>query len=348
MRDQTSALKRGAQVVVGTPGRIGKHLRKGSLRLAELRTLVLDEADRMLDMGFADEVRFIVEACPPRRTLLFSATIPPQVRKLARFLQRDAVEVLSDEGVETLRQVAYRCDRGGRNALAAAVLAEHRPARALVFCETKRDCDALARFLAGRGAHALALHGDLEQRDRDDALVQFANGSATVLVATNVAARGLDIPDLPLVLIAELSRDVEAHIHRVGRTARAGADGVAACLVEGPGELNRLHRIEEATGQRLERAESPTGGALGFLRPTHRTLLILAGRQDKLRKGDVLGALIQDGGIPPDALGRIDVTRSKVAVAVRRDHADAALAWARGGRIKKKRVRARLLGRPIP
>ncbi|HJN73481.1 MAG TPA: helicase-related protein, partial [Myxococcota bacterium] len=289
----------------------------------------------------------IVESCPPRRTLLFSATMPEPVRKLARSIQTDAVEVLCDERVETLRQLAYRCERGGRNALAAAVLALHRPSRALVFCETKRDCDGLARFLSGRGAHALALHGDLEQRDRDDALVQFANGSATVLVATNVAARGLDIPELPLVLIAELSRDVDAHVHRVGRTARAGAEGVAACLVEGPGELNRLHRIEQATGTKLERAETPTGGALGFLRPTHRTLLLLAGRQDKLRKGDVLGALIQDARVPADALGRIDVNRATIAVAVRLDHAESALAWAREGRIKKKRVRARLLGRSV-
>ena len=347
LHPQVRALAGGAQVVVGTPGRVAKHLRKGSLELDALRVLVLDEADRMLDMGFAEEVLGIVERCPRRQTLLVSATLPEGVRELTR-IQREPLVLRVSDRVDpgALRQRAYRCEPGGRKELLARLLAAERPATALVFCETRRDCEAIAAFLTGRGAVALALHGQLEQRERDDVLVQFANGSARVLVATNVAARGLDIPELPLVLVAELSPDPEVHLHRIGRTARAGATGLALSIVSGPRELERLHRIEAHLGETLERAPTPSGPAsLQFLRPRYRTLLVLAGRKDKLRKGDVLGALVQSGGVPADAIGRIDLRERSCAVAVRGAYASQALKAVQSGRIKKKRVRATLLGR---
>ena len=344
VRDQARVLGRGVDVVVGTPGRIGALIRREDLALAALGTLVLDEADRMLDMGFADQVLEIVGACPRRRrTWLFSATFPRAVHDLADAVQRDPARVGLGERVEAIEQEVFLVPHSERHDLVARLLSERRPRRALVFCETRSDCDRLARFLRGRGASALALHGDLEQRDRDDVLVQLANDSLCVLVATNVAARGLDIPQLPLVLISELSGETASHVHRIGRTGRAGESGVALSIVCGDAERDRLARVEQAHGP-IPRGRVPTARpALEFLQPPNRTLLILGGRQHKLRKGDVLGALIHDAGVPDDAIGRIDVRPEVTAVAIQREHAEAALAWSRGGRIKKRRFRARLL-----
>ena len=192
---------------------------------------------------------------------------------------------------------------------------------------------------------ALTLHGEMEQRDRDDVLLQFSNGSASVLVATNLAARGLDIPSLPLVLIAELSHDPESHVHRIGRTGRAGEEGLAISVVAGAREQERLEHIEEHLGYRIERGEAPRGGGgLSFLQPPNRTLLILSGRRDKIRKGDVLGSLVKDAGIPVEAIGRIDLMPKVCAVAIAVDWCQQAASHLQTGRIKNKRVRVQLLG----
>ena len=348
LQAQRKALTGAAHIVVGTPGRIGKHLRTGHLDLEVLRTLVLDEADRMLDMGFIDEVEAIVEHCPKQRqTLLFSATFPDAIEALSARVQRQPQRVSVEERVapELLRQLVYSCESGDRNQLLVDLLAHHRPARALVFCETRRDCDRIAFFLSGRGATALALHGQMEQRDRDEVLMRFTNGSASVLVATNVAARGLDIPALPAVIIAELSPDPESHLHRIGRTGRAGETGLAMSLVSSPNEQARLERIEAYLGHPIPPGEPlPRGGGLSFLEPPNRTLLIHSGRKDKLRRGDVLGALLKDAGLPAEAVGRIDLMDRTCAVAIAREHASAALSYLHAGKIKKRRVRARMLG----
>ncbi|MCP4810219.1 MAG: ATP-dependent RNA helicase DbpA [Proteobacteria bacterium] len=346
VRDQRLQLHRGVHVVVGTPGRVAKHLRDEVLDPRDIGMLVLDEADKMLDMGFLDEVQGILDELPRRRqTLLFSATFPDAVRRFSERVQHEPVAVTVETRVEasTLRQEVHLCDKADRRELVAKLLAEHAPPTALIFCETKIDCDRMARFLTDRGTVALALHGDLEQRDRDDVLVRFANGSASVLVATNVAARGLDIPELPLVIVAELSRDPESHVHRIGRTGRAGHEGLALTIVAG--EHDRLERLEDFLGRPLERGDAPTASSgLSALRPPNRTLLILGGRRDKLRKGDVLGALCKEGGIPADAIGRIDLRTTSTAVAIRRDQAEAALQALQTGRIKKRTFRAVLLG----
>lgn len=348
MADQRKALERGAQVIVGTPGRVADHLQRGSLRVESLGIVVLDEADRMLDMGFADEVRGVVDACPPsRQTLLFSATFPDGIEALALAVQRDPVSIAVQALVqsEQLEQLAYIAEGGDRGALLARVLAHHRPDSALIFCETRRDCDQIARFLSARGAYALALHGALEQRERDDVLVQFSNGSVRLLVATNVAARGLDIETLPAVIVAELSPDPPSHIHRIGRTGRAGAAGLAISLVCGPAELSRLERIEALLGEEIARGQlAESGSALGFLAPEFRTVLLRVGRKDKVRKGDVLGALIKEAGLSSEDVGQIRLGAKDIAVAVRTEAADRAMAYLRSGRVKGKRPRAILLG----
>ncbi len=347
-RDQRLALEQGAQIVVGTPGRILDHLRKGTLVLSALRTLVIDEADRMLDMGFVDEVRDITEACPPtHQTLLFSATFPDEIATLSRQVQTDPTSVSVGTQVEPdqLRQLVYLCERRQRHKTLVQILAEHRPDAALIFCETRKDCERVTEFLAQHGAPALALHGGLEQRDRDDVLVQFTHGSVRLLVATNVAARGLDIPSLPAVIVSELSPDPESHLHRIGRTGRAGEAGLALSVVAGPAEQERLARIEAFAGHPIPRGGAlPEGGSVAFLAPLYRTLMIFSGRKDKLRKHDILGALIKDGQIPAEAIGRIDLSAKTCAIAIRRTHAQKALTFLHSARVKKKRVRAILLG----
>ena len=346
-RDQLAALEHGNHIVVGTPGRIGKHVQKRSLRLRDLSVLVLDEADRMMDMGFIDQVMDILYHAPiDRQTLLFSATFPPEIEVLSTSIQRRPQTVVVESQVEStlLKQTVFDSEEGQRQQVVVNLLAQYRPDNALVFAETRADCESLADFLASHGAMALALHGMMEQRDRDDVLVRFSNGSASVLVATNVAARGLDIPALPMVIISELSKEPESHLHRIGRTGRAGEEGEALTIVETPRELGRLQRVEDHIGTPIDRGESPPfSDDLRFLKPTCRTLLILSGRSDKLRKGDVLGGLVKDAGIPVDKIGRIDLMPKSCAVAIDEAYAEQALQHLRMGRIKNRRLRARLL-----
>ncbi len=344
---QRHRIDAGVQVVVGTPGRLLAHVERG-LDLSALRTLVVDEADRMLDMGFLDEVQALVDACPvQRQTLLFSATLPGPIQALSEQVLREPVPVTAAPSMapEALRQLVYRCAPHDRPQRVIDVLGVHQPEQALVFCETREDCSDLARRLVGRGLATLALHGGMEQRDRDDAWLQFVHGSASVLVATNVASRGLDLPALPLVVVAEVGGEPEAHVHRIGRTGRAGEAGLAVTLVASQSEERRLAKIEALLGERL-----PAGGELPacpndlvFPRPRWRTLLLQSGRRDKLRKGDVLGALVKDAGLPGDAVGRIDLMERSCGVAVAVEHAERALAFVRDGRIKNRRVRALLL-----
>jgi ATP-independent RNA helicase DbpA len=345
-RRQEAALAQGAHIVVGTPGRVADHLRRGTLDVSELKLLVLDEADRMLDMGFVEEVAGVVDQCPPaRQTLLFSATFPARIEALSAQTQRDPVAVRLDPVVSDrdLRQQVVRCASGDRYETVAALLAQHRPSSALVFCETRQDCDGLRKHLARLGASVIALHGGFEQRERDDALTLFSNGSARFLVATDVAARGLDIPELPMVVQAELAHDPQIHTHRIGRTARAGSQGIAIAVVAGSHEEARLASIEAAHGGSIPEAPAPPAGPLRFEPARFQTLLLLSGRKQKLRKGDVVGALVKDGGIPPAAIGDIQLAQTTCAVAIEREHARAALTYLRGGRVKKARVRVQLL-----
>ncbi len=346
-RDQLAALKHGNHVVVGTPGRIGKHLRTGKLLLHGLSVVVLDEADRMMDMGFVDQVTDLLQHAPQeRQTLLFSATFPTEIQALSQAFQRapEMISVESQVAPTLLKQSVFVCKRGHRQQMVVNLLAQYRPETALIFAETRADCDVLALFLRQHDAMALSLHGMMEQRDRDDVLIQFSNGSASVLVATNVAARGLDIPALPMVIISELSQEPESHLHRIGRTGRAGEEGHALSIVETPRELGRLERIEVLLGAPIEHGRIPPQGTdLGFLKPDCRTLLILAGRNEKIRKGDVLGGLVKDAGIPVEKIGRIDLMPKACAVAIDRAYAEMAIQHLENGRIKNRRLRARLL-----
>jgi len=319
---QLSTLQHGAHIVVGTPGRIQKHLQKGSLDLCPLRTLVLDEADRMLDMGFVDDISAIIKHTPDsRQTLLFSATYPDSIQQISQRFQRDPQRVNAEpqHSAAHIEQQFFETREEARDDALLSLLAHYRPEAALIFCNTKRECDGVAKRLQNKGYHAQALHGDLEQRERNDVLVQFSNQSCNLLVATDVAARGLDIDDLPLVINYQLSPDPQVHTHRIGRTGRAGKNGLALSLFT-PAEVHRLSAIE------AEQNEPARLTPLNSLRPTAKpaeantasmvTLQISGGRKDKLRPGDILGALTRDGGIPGEQIGKIDIFDRHSCVAI--------------------------------
>jgi len=336
------------QVVVGTPGRVLELVQKDALDLRGVRTLVLDEADRMLDMGFEDAIRALVKRTPKdRQTLLFSATFPDAIRSLARAMLREPLEVSVDGGAQpaSIEAHFFEAEPARRAPQLAALLLQFRPESTVVFCNMRRDTEEVVGSLAHYGFTALALHGDMEQRDRDEVLVRFANRSCSVLVASDVAARGLDIDDIGAVVNFELPTDADTYLHRVGRTGRAGRNGLALSLVA-QNERGRAGLIEERQGDtiRYERIAPLAGKPRDVPQAAMVTLRIDAGRSDKLRPGDIVGALTGDaGGLPKDAIGKIDVFATRSYVAIARAEANHALEQLRAGRIKGRRFRVNRL-----
>ena len=331
------------QVVVGTPGRVLELVQQDALDLRGVRTLVLDEADRMLDMGFDEPIRALVKRTPKdRQTLLFSATFPDAIRSLAQAMLRDPLEVSVDGEAHAPRIEAhfFEAEPARRAPQLAALLLQFRPASTVVFCNMRKDTEEVVGSLEHYGFTALALHGDMEQRDREEVLVRFANRSCNVLVASDVAARGLDIDDIGAVVNFELPTDADTYLHRIGRTGRAGRDGLALSLVA-PGERNRAALIEERQGNpiRFERIAVLEGKPRGVPQAAMATLRIDAGRTDKLRPGDIVGALTGEAGLAKEAVGKIDVYPTRSYVAIARGQADRALERLRAGRIKGRRFR---------
>ena len=322
MRPQVASLEHGAHIVVGTPGRIRDHLGRGTINLDKVQTLVLDEADRMTDMGFYDEIAGIVSACPKRRqTLLFSATYPDDIRRATELFLNNPVEVVveAQHSGDQIEQRFYEVGFDERDAAVGKLLKHFKPVSALAFCNTKVHCRELAAELREQGFSALALYGELEQRERDEILVLFSNRSCSVLVATDVAARGLDIANLGAVINVDVSKDTEVHIHRVGRTGRAGEQGLALSLCA-PNEKKwvklieqyqnapvRWHHLDELEDEDLPAAPAPM-----------LTLCISGGKKDKLRPGDLLGALTGDAGLTREQVGKINVTEFQTYVALER------------------------------
>ena len=345
LRPQIASLVHEPHVVVGTPGRILELLDKGHLTLEKVQALVLDEADRMLDMGFGDAIADVIAQLPAeRQTMLFSATYSDEIRAISRRVQRDPMEVTVESllGDEEIEQVFYEVERTRKTEALAFLLGQHRPESALVFCNTRRDTQDVAGELEKRGFSVLALSGDLEQRDRDEVLVRFANRSCSVLVATDVAARGLDIKDLPAVFSYELPSDPEIHIHRIGRTGRAGSKGLAIHLCASV-EIGRIPGIEAAQGSAATwgRLNLAGGSRSAPMPPSMVTLIIDGGRQDKLRPGDIMGALTGEAGLPADVVGKIDTFATRTYVAVNRSHAQKAMEKLRAGKIKGRSFRVR-------
>ncbi|AOB33184.1 DEAD/DEAH box helicase [Bordetella sp. H567] len=346
-RPQVESLARGAHLVVGTPGRIQDHLARGSLDLSALATLVLDEADRMVDMGFYDDIVAIAAHCPPQRqTLLFSATYPENIRKLsARFLRNPAeIKVEAQHDASRIEQIFYEVDEVARLDAVATLLAHFRPASTLAFCNTKIRSHDLVERLQSEGISAQALNGDLEQRDRDEILIQFANQSCAVLVATDVAARGLDIQNLGAVINVDVTKDTEVHVHRIGRSGRGEQKGLALSLCS-PEEMRWATLIEQYQGAPLTWSDlkSLRAKADRPLRAPMVTLCIQGGKKDKLRPGDLLGALTGDGGLAFEQVGKIHITEFNAYVALDRQIAKQAFARISNSPIKGRRFRMRFL-----
>ena len=344
---QSVSLEHGAHMVVGTPGRIMDHLERGSLQLDALNTLVLDEADRMLDMGFFDDISTVARQCPKQRqTLLFSATYPDGITKLAAAFMREPKEVklLTAHTPGKIRQRFYEVTEEQRLHAVGRLLAHYRPVSTLAFCNTKQQCRDLVAVLQAEGYVALELHGDLDQRDRDQVLVRFANRSASVLVATDIAARGLDITQLAAVINVDITPDADTHVHRIGRTGRADEEGWAFSLAS-VDEMGRVGAIEKAGSfvSEWQPLDSLTPGSTEPLLPPMQTLQILGGRKEKIRPGDVLGALTKDLGFAGAQIGKINVNEFSTYVAVEAGIAQAVLRKLGTARIKGKTVKVRLL-----
>ncbi|AEG31981.1 ATP-dependent RNA helicase DbpA [Thiomicrospira cyclica] len=348
MGAQLSSLQQGAHVIVGTPGRIEEHLRKQTLKLDDLKVLVLDEADRMLDMGFQPAIDAIMETVPsPRQTLLFSATFPSQIEQISeRIMQTPLrIQVESQHDHASIAQHFYQVDTPEQRLTALRLLLlKHRPESSVVFCNTKKDAQMVADALHKVGFDVAALHGDLEQRERDQTLIQFANKSIAVLVATDVAARGLDIDALDAVINFHLAHDPEIHVHRIGRTGRAGSKGLAASLISDK-ESYKVAVLGEYLDQEIKTEPLPD---LSILKQTPLqakmvTLQLDGGKKIKLRPGDILGALTANPLITGEQIGKIKITDMRSYVAVERPIAKLALKHLSSEKLKGKNVRARML-----
>jgi ATP-independent RNA helicase DbpA len=347
MGPQIGSLEHGAHIVVGTPGRLLDHIGRGSIKLSTVQTLVLDEADRMTDMGFHDEIASIVAACPERRqTLLFSATYPDDIRKASAAFLRDPVEIKveAQHHASRIEQRFYAVAPEQRNEAVARLLRHYRPVSTLAFCNTRIHCRELAAELRAQGFSALALYGELEQRERDEILIQFANQSCSILVATDVAARGLDIQTLGMVINVDVSKDTEVHIHRIGRTGRGSAAGLALSLCA-PNEKKWVKLIEQyqngpVAWSDLEALEPVSDERL---QAPMATLCIMGGKKDKLRPGDLLGALTADVGLTREQVGKINVAEFMTYVALDRRIAEHAARKLGSANIKGRNFKMRFL-----
>lgn len=342
---QIGSLEHGAHIIVGTPGRLTDHLQRQSLDLKRLKILVLDEADRMLDMGFEEEINLILSKSPTfRQTLLFSATYPDSIIEMSKKIQNSPVMISIEEEHNEIEQYFYEIENHQRDQILAKIINLNPCESTLVFCNTKITCQEVESYLNSLGYSAIALHGDLEQREREQVLFQFANKSCAILVATDVAARGLDIKELDVVVNYQITPDPEVHVHRIGRTGRAGAKGLAFTLVA-TNEVVRANAIEKTLNFKLHWKSLPNLAIdpANIVTPNMQTISLTIGRKNKVRPGDVLGALTKDANIASNAIGKINITELHTYIAISRTLVKQALSYFQDGKIKNKPVRARKL-----
>ncbi|MCW8838675.1 MAG: ATP-dependent RNA helicase DbpA [Thiovulaceae bacterium] len=315
---QLGSLRHQAHIIVGTPGRVLKHLNKNSLSLQDLNMLVLDEADRMLDMGFIEEIQNVIDFAPKeRQNLLFSATYPDEIKDFSKSILNNPVEVeaIATELPNEISEYFYESKVREKVKTLVEIFSTYKPKDAIVFCNTKALCDELADELQEFNIDALSLHGDLEQYERNDVLVQFTNKSCRVLVATDVAARGLDIKDLDMVVNYDAPHSKETYTHRIGRTGRAGAKGISVTLYDDK-EIEKIdeYRDDKREFLKIEKFSNITDFEM---KPEFVSVVIEGGKKDKLRKGDILGALTGDIGLSGEDIGKIDIYDRQTYVAIR-------------------------------
>ena len=335
MRAQIQSLYHGAHVIVGTPGRIQDHIGKDTLDLKMINTVVLDEADRMLDMGFIDVMEHILEHVPKKRqTMLFSATFGDDIKKLSAKIANNPVmvKIESKEEDKNIKEIFFQTPKELKFEALLKLLRTYKPESAIVFCNMKVMVSEVAQSLQDEGFDALDLHGDLEQVDRTETLLQFANKSCRVLIATDVAARGLDIDDVDIVVNYDLPRDDESYVHRIGRTARAGKSGMALSLANS----RELQKFPDAEVKNIEDLDEDLSAVLTS---KLKTLGINGGKKNKLRAGDILGTLCVAIGLTKDEVGKITLSDRHTYVAIKKSAYEKAFKGLQAEKIKGRNFR---------
>ena len=338
-RPQVSSLFHGAHIIVGTPGRILKHINEENINLNEVDTLVLDEADEMLDMGFTEDITKIINVLPKnRQSLLFSATYQENIDTLASFVTTNPVNVKNENEEKTvIEQKLYEVENNSKTSLIPALISSNKAKSVLIFCNTKIQCDELSNNLYDLGLDVLTLHSDLEQKQRDETIIFFSNKSYPILIATDVASRGLHIDDIDLVINYDIARDLETHTHRIGRTARAGKGGLAISLYNNYEDEDKIEDIKQSFDDvKFERAEHISDDLEYKIDSDYRTLFINGGKKQKVRAGDILGALTAGVGLVKDDIGKINSLDFCSYVAVKKEVVKKALDGLSNGRIKGK------------
>lgn len=334
---QYGSLLHGAHIIVGTPGRVLQHLDKNNLSLSDLETLVLDEADRMLDMGFIDDIKRVIAHAPQnRQTLLFSATYPDRIMDLSSSIQKKALNIQTrGDSANKITEYFYKVVPKNKISMLIKVIAHHNPQNILVFCNTKVQTQEVADELSKAGIDALAIHGDLEQYQRTDVLVRFSNKSCSVLVATDVAARGLDIKELEMVVNYDIPQDEATYTHRIGRTGRAGEEGVAVTFFTDR-QASGMEEYRNGT-RRFEDGNSLSEVKHFSLSPPNVTIVLEGGKKDKIRPGDILGALTGDAGIAGRCVGKIEINDRQSYVAIDKSMVAKAYSYLKKGKIKGRK-----------
>ncbi len=338
-KPQITSLRHGAHIVVATPGRVLKHINEKNIDLDFISTLVLDEADKMLDMGFFEDIQTIIGEIPKnRQTLLLSATYEENIEQLANSILKDPVLIKSESihEKEIINQKFYEVVEEEKTSLIPSLISSNKAKSVLIFCNMKIKCDELADNLLDLGLDVLTLHSNLEQRDRDEVIVLFSNKSYPILIATDVASRGLHIDNIDLVINYDVARDEKVHTHRIGRTARAGKKGLAVTLYK-KDEEDIIKDIKESfDGLLFEQTSSLEDDLTYTIDADYRTLYINGGKKNKLRIGDILGALTAGLGLHKDDIGKIDSFPFCSYVAIKKELINKAHDGLSNTRIKSK------------
>ncbi len=337
-KPQVHSLSYGANIVVATPGRVLKHIKEKNINFDDIKTLVLDEADKMLDMGFYEDINHIIESLPKQRqTLLFSATYEENIQELSKNILSNPVFVENkDEKKVKINQIFYKANESARISLIPALIRFYKAKSILIFSNMKIKCEELADDLYEQGLDVLTLHSDIEQKQRDEILTLFSNKSYPILIATDVASRGLDVDDIDLVINYDLAKDEKTHTHRIGRTARAGKGGIAVSFWEDYDEEKiedlkeifddmKFCKIEDIKDDEDFKIDSP-----------YRTIYINGGKKQKLRAGDILGALTAGIGLDKNDVGKINSQNFCTYVAIKKEKLDRVLKTLPNTKIKGK------------
>ena len=335
LRAQADSLAKGAHILIGTPGRIQDHLAKETLTLESIKTLILDEADRMLDMGFYDEIVKIGSNMPRgKQTLLFSATFPANIEKLAKALLKQPVTIKVDTVIEENKIDELVYETSDKFKTLGTLIQSYKPESLLIFCNTKVEVMALTDKLLKLGHATIDIHGDLDQRDRNESVIAFANGSKRIMVATDVASRGLDIKDIELVINYDLPFDAEVYTHRIGRTGRADATGTAISLFSPKDREKCAYVLAKAKKAALKDLRVD---AKFKMLSEYDTLCLNGGKKTKLRAGDIIGTFCKEIGIENSMIGKINITDTKSYIALHHTVVDKVFKALKNVKIKKKK-----------